>query len=101
MNAWATGLGAITLFVEDIEPAKSFYTRVFQNPIIFEDDASAGFRSQLTIFVDDVDRVCQEITSRGATLINGPMNRPWGVRTACFADPDGHVWEVAQSVDAN
>jgi lactoylglutathione lyase len=23
------------------------------------------------------------------------MDRVWGVRTAAFADPDGHVWEVA------
>jgi catechol 2,3-dioxygenase-like lactoylglutathione lyase family enzyme len=29
-------------------------------------------------------------------LLNGPIDREWGVRTAAFADPDGHVWEVAQ-----
>jgi uncharacterized glyoxalase superfamily protein PhnB len=26
------------------------------------------------------------------------MDREWGVRTACFTDPDGHVWEVAQQL---
>ena len=28
------------------------------------------------------------------------MNRAWGMRTAAFADPDGHVWEVAQELPA-
>jgi uncharacterized glyoxalase superfamily protein PhnB len=26
------------------------------------------------------------------------MNREWGMRTAAFADPDGHIWEVAQEL---
>ncbi|MEK4436136.1 MULTISPECIES: VOC family protein [Paenibacillus] len=44
----------------------------------------------------DVDRVCNELEIRGVTLLNGPITRPWGRRTACFADPDGHIWEIAQ-----
>jgi hypothetical protein len=28
-------------------------------------------------------------------LLNGPMNRPWGVRTASFTDPNGLIWEIA------
>ena len=55
----------------------------------------AGARLQLTITVDDVDAVCAELTRRGVALLNGPMDRPWGVRTAAFRDPGGHVWEVA------
>lgn len=50
---------------------------------------------QFTITVDDVDATVAEVTSRGATLINGPLDRPWGIRTACFADPSGHIWEIA------
>ncbi|MFN8520012.1 MAG: VOC family protein [Chloroflexota bacterium] len=55
----------------------------------------AGTRSQLTLTVDDVDAVCTRLADRGVTLLNGPMDRPWGVRTASFRDPGGHVWEVA------
>lgn len=55
----------------------------------------AGARCQLTIEVPDVDAACAELGSRGVTLVNGPMDRPWGVRTACFADPAGHLWEFA------
>jgi len=32
------------------------------------------------------------------TLLNGPMDREWGVRTASFTDPDGHIWELAQAL---
>ena len=56
----------------------------------------AGSRFQLTIPVDDVDAACARLKARGVELLNGPMNRVWGVRTACFTDPGGHIWEFAQ-----
>lgn len=59
---------------------------------------AAGVRFQLTVGVDDVDAVCLELAHRGVTLLNGPMNRPWGVRTASFTDPGGHIWEIAQDL---
>ena len=44
-------------------------------------EAEAGSRFQFTIGVDDVDAVCAELVRRGVKLLNGPMNRPWGLRT--------------------
>ena len=58
----------------------------------------AGSRFQLTIGVDDVDAVCAELARRGVQLLNGPMDRPWGIRTASFTDPAGHIWEIAQDL---
>jgi len=55
-----------------------------------------GSRFQFTIEVDDVDAMCAELATRGVTLLNGPMNRPWGIRTASFRDPGGHIWEIAK-----
>jgi catechol 2,3-dioxygenase-like lactoylglutathione lyase family enzyme len=55
----------------------------------------SGTRAQFTIAVDDVDATCADLAARGVKLLNGPMDRPWGVRTATFADPAGHVWEIA------
>lgn len=55
----------------------------------------AGARFQFTIDVDDVDAMCDELGRRGVDLLNGPMDRPWGIRTACFRDPSGHIWEIA------
>jgi uncharacterized glyoxalase superfamily protein PhnB len=50
--------------------------------------------------VDDTDAVCAELARHGVELVNGPIDREWGVRTACFADPAGHLWEVAQALEA-
>ena len=58
----------------------------------------AGSRFQLTIGVDDTDAACENLAGRGVELLNGPLDRPWGMRTAAFADPDGHVWEVAARI---
>jgi uncharacterized glyoxalase superfamily protein PhnB len=60
--------------------------------------AGSGARILLTIRVADVDLVCAQLRDRGVTLLNGPVDRPWGRRTAAFADPSGHVWEVAQEL---
>ena len=56
----------------------------------------AGSRLQFTIQVDDVDAMCADLVSRGVQLLNGPMDRPWGVRTASVRDPGGHIWEIAR-----
>jgi catechol 2,3-dioxygenase-like lactoylglutathione lyase family enzyme len=120
-------VGAITMFVADPQRSKEFYERVFDVPVAFEDANSAAFdfkhiivnllnvseapgligpaevatsgsRMQLTIWVDDTDAVVARLAENGVKLLNGPIDRPWGVRTAAFADPDGHVWEVGQQL---
>jgi catechol 2,3-dioxygenase-like lactoylglutathione lyase family enzyme len=126
-SSWPKGIGAITLFIEDLAAARAFYLEVFGLPVLFEDADSvvfsfgntiinllaasavpeliepaavaprdAGSRFQLTVEVDDVDVVCARLSERGVTLLNGPMDRPWGVRTASFVDPGGHIWEIAK-----
>jgi catechol 2,3-dioxygenase-like lactoylglutathione lyase family enzyme len=54
-----------------------------------------GPRHVFAIIVDDVDAVCAELAEKGVTLLNGPEDREWGMRTANFQDPDGYVWEIA------
>ncbi|OUQ88274.1 glyoxalase [Brevibacillus brevis] len=58
----------------------------------------SGSRFLLTIWVDDVDEVCEELKNRGVALLNGPIDRPWGVRTASFIDPAEHAWEIAKQL---
>lgn len=60
--------------------------------------SASGARILLTIRVADVDATCAVLRERGVKLLNGPVDRPWGRRTAAFADPSGHVWEVAQEI---
>ena len=126
MDGLHEGLTAVTLFVEDLEAAKSFYQLAFGLPVHFEDDASAvfvcggtlvnllrstaadeligpaqvgppdaGVRVQFTVRVADVDAACAQLRDREVELLNGPMDRPWGPRTASFRDPSGHIWEIA------
>ena len=58
----------------------------------------AGPAMLLTIRVKNVDAICETLRGQGIALLNGPVDRPWGRRTAAFADPSGHVWEVAQVI---
>ncbi len=58
-------------------------------------DASSESRFQFTLGVDDVDAKCDELVELGVELLNGPIDRPWGIRTASFRDPAGHIWEIA------
>ena len=60
--------------------------------------AGDGAHFMLSVWVDDVDAVCSELGARGVTLLNGPIDRAWGKRTASFVDPDGTIWEIAQEL---
>jgi catechol 2,3-dioxygenase-like lactoylglutathione lyase family enzyme len=65
------------------------------NPAVVATPTS-GVRFQFTVGVDNVDATCEELRRRGVELLNGPMDRPWGIRTASFIDPAGHIWEIAK-----
>jgi lactoylglutathione lyase len=58
----------------------------------------AGVRAQYTVTVGDVDAAVSALLAAGVEVLNGPIDRPWGVRTAAFADPAGHVWEFAAPI---
>ena len=53
----------------------------------------------------NVDRVLQEAVAAGATLVKPGEKVFWGGYSGYFADPDGHLWEVAHNpfspLDAN
>lgn len=59
-----------------------------------------GPRHVFAIIVDDVNAVCAELAKKEVTLLNGPEDRAWGMRTANFQDPDGYVWEIATELPA-
>jgi catechol 2,3-dioxygenase-like lactoylglutathione lyase family enzyme len=121
-------LEVITLLVDDVAACREFYTAVFGLEVIFEDASSAllkmrnvmlnlvtideeplligagaapipGGRVLYTIRVDDAEATAAELQAHGVRLLNGPTDRPWGRRTAAFADPAGNLWEIAQTLD--
>jgi catechol 2,3-dioxygenase-like lactoylglutathione lyase family enzyme len=53
---------------------------------------------QFAIIVSDVDAVRAELDQHGVSLISGPADRDWGMRTMTFADPGGTTWEIAQEL---
>jgi len=42
----------------------------------------------------EVDAVLAQAEAAGATLTDRPHDRPWGIYSGYFRDPDGHLWEV-------
>src|SRR5262245_21071985 len=41
-----------------------------------------------------VDTLLAQAQAAGATLTDQPHDRPWGIYSGYFRDPDGHLWEV-------
>lgn len=46
---------------------------------------------------DAVDRTLAEAVEAGATLVKAGEKVFWGGYSGYFADPDGHLWEVAHN----
>jgi catechol 2,3-dioxygenase-like lactoylglutathione lyase family enzyme len=42
----------------------------------------------------EVDRLLAKAESAGATVTDEPHERPWGIYSGYFRDPDGHLWEI-------
>jgi uncharacterized protein len=43
---------------------------------------------------DEVDQLITDAQDAGATITNRPHDRPWGIYSGYFQDPDGHLWEI-------
>ena len=129
MGAAFKDVGAIILFVADLQRSRAFYHDVLGLDVQFEDADSVGFTIKglafivlqvdrarvqlqgeptatpsagatafLTTFTDGVDALHADLARRGVGFFQEPADQPWGMRTAYFKDPDGHVWEIAQPV---
>ena len=44
---------------------------------------------------EEVDKVVELAVDAGARLMKPPQEVFWGGYSGYFADPDGHLWEVA------
>jgi uncharacterized protein len=43
---------------------------------------------------EEVDVVLKQARHAGARIVKDAADMPWGGYSGCFADPDGHLWEV-------
>jgi catechol 2,3-dioxygenase-like lactoylglutathione lyase family enzyme len=48
---------------------------------------------QLVASRADVDTILEQAAAAGAS-VTPPHDRPWGIYSGYFRDPDGHLWEV-------
>ncbi|TDB98210.1 VOC family protein [Actinomadura sp. 7K534] len=121
----APSLGYVILYVRDLAASIAFYRDVVGLAFKFEDAGYAEFATEATRFalyeqrradwltnsrtapgpaaevvfmVEDVDAEARRLQERGAAILSGPADRPWGHRTLHVADPDGFVVELAQDI---
>jgi catechol 2,3-dioxygenase-like lactoylglutathione lyase family enzyme len=47
----------------------------------------------ISLLVENVDTLCNELEAQGVSLARPPQDYDWGARAACLYDPDGNcIW---------
>ena len=123
-SSWPSHVAAMTLFTEDLDASAEFYQILLQADPIFRNDDSVVFRAGTTLVnllhveavpalidpagigrgaravytlgVEYVDAEEARLSGEGVEILNGPQDRPWGIRTLSVSDPSGHIWELAK-----
>ncbi len=68
--------------------------------VIMVNEAGADYeanRSQMHLWVSNVDTVFATALSQGATAVTEPNQRPYGDRMAGFVDPCANLWWIASA----
>jgi uncharacterized protein len=67
---------------------------------IFAGEPHSGELSlgQIVGSADEVDAVLAQAEAAGAEIPAPPRERPWGIYSGYFRDPDGHLWEIIWNV---
>jgi lactoylglutathione lyase len=120
-------VGYVILFVGDLERSVGFYRDVVGVPFRLYGDGYAEFATrgarlglydrnrlaeltghdasppgrpggEVVFLVGDVDAEAARLAAAGATILTGPVDRPWGHRTLHVEDPDGFVVELAEEI---
>lgn len=121
-------IGAIVLFVEDLDNCIRFYRDTLGFEVTFNDDVSYGMKlgdqdfivlqsgaaaemvgeeavgraTGRVLFctpVEDVDAEYEALKAKGVNVLTPPKDRAWGRRTAYFADPEGNLWELYKELE--
>jgi len=114
-------ISLVTLGVKDLARARAFYEAMGWHDAHQPDDEVAFFQAGGMILglwtalgghaapgielahnvrsPSEVDAVLAEAVHAGGTITRPAARAEWGGYTGAFADPDGHVWEVAHNPD--
>ena len=117
------------IVVEDIERSRNFYEQLlgqrikfdFGQDVQFEGDFSIHLKShfqsllgdavrypvtkkahwgELFFELDELDPLYQRLQEAGAAFIHAIQEQPWGQRVMRLYDPDGHIIEIGESMEA-
>lgn len=90
--------GAVVMFELDGDLTLALYprTELAKDARIQPGPPKSGEFSigQLVARREDVDALLAKAVAAGATLTDAPHDRPWGIYSGYFRDPDGHLWEI-------
>jgi catechol 2,3-dioxygenase-like lactoylglutathione lyase family enzyme len=93
-----TPAGAVVMFDLEGGSVLALYprTELAKDAAVEPGPARSGQFSigQLVGSREEVDAVMAQAQAAGATVTDPPHDRPWGIYSGYFRDPDGHLWEV-------
>lgn len=59
---------------------------------------NGGFKGSATAMMVDgpeaLDNALEVVVAAGGSVLSEPADRPWGIRSAYFADPENNAWEL-------
>ena len=78
------------------EPGRPAEVLLGDSVVMISSTAERGrFPAFLYVYVDDADEVCARAVAAGATVIEHPVDTPYGDRRAMVHDPFGNVFQIA------
>ena len=120
-------VSVVTLGVDDVARSRAFYTALGWEPALEPDGRVIFFQAGGLVFAlwaredmeaetgvsggrpgaamlaynvgtdGEVDELLAAATAAGGDVVAGPRRMEWGGYSGSFADPDGHLWEVAHN----
>jgi len=117
------------IVVEDIARSRAFYEQVLGQKVKFDFGEDVQFEGDFSIHLkphfqnllggaekypvthkanwgefyfetDEIEAVAQRLTAAGVEFIHPVIEQPWGERVFRVYDPDGHILEVGESLEA-
>jgi predicted enzyme related to lactoylglutathione lyase len=117
------------IIVEDINRSRAFYEQVLGQTVKFDFGEDVQFEGNFSIHLkshfqnllggadaypvthkancgefyfetDEIEAVEQRLTAAGAEFIHAVREQPWGERVFRVYDPDGHILEIGESLEA-
>jgi PhnB protein len=83
----------------EVEPGRPAEVRIGDSLLMISSTSErASFPAFLYIYVDDADDAFARAIEAGATVIEDPVDTPYGDRRAMVSDPFGNVFQIAHQI---